>query len=96
MTRFRPNVVVRGAAAWAEDDWVGRRLRLGELTFRVAKPCARCVVTTIDQDTAEPGKQPLRILAKYRTIGGGLLFGMNLIPDSSGVLRVGDEVLGLA
>jgi uncharacterized protein YcbX len=96
MTRFRPNVVVRGAGAWAEDDWLGRRLRLGELTFRAAKPCARCVVTTIDQDTAEPGKQPLRILGRYRNRGGGLMFGMNLIPDAPGVLRVGDEVLRLA
>src|SRR4051794_4735489 len=96
MTRFRPNVVVAGAAAWAEDDWAGRRLRLGDLTFRAAKPCARCVVTTIDQDTAEPGKQPLHILGKYRNIGGGLMFGMNLIPDARGILRVGDEVLDLA
>ncbi len=96
MTRFRPNVVVTGAGAWAEDDWVGRRLRLGGLTFRAGPPCPRCVVTTIDQDTAEKGKQPLRILGKYRNLGGGLMFGLNLIPDGPGVLRVGDEVLDLA
>jgi MOSC domain-containing protein len=96
MTRFRPNVVVSGAPAWAEDDWVGRRLRLGELTVRAAKPCARCVVTTVDQDSAEAGKQPLRVLGRYRNIGGGLMFGLNLIPDAPGVLRVGDEVLDLA
>jgi uncharacterized protein YcbX len=96
MTRFRPNVVMQGAGAWAEDEWTGRRLRLGGLTFRAGPPCPRCVVTTIDQDTAEKGKQPLRILGKYRNIGGGIMFGLNLIPDEPGVLRVGDEVLDLA
>src|SRR3954469_9103367 len=59
MTRFRPNVVVSGAPAWAEDGWVARRLRLGDVTFRAAKACDRCVVTTIDQETGAPGRQPL-------------------------------------
>jgi uncharacterized protein YcbX len=99
MTRFRPNVVVDGAAPWAEDDWLGRRLRLGDVLFRAAKPCDRCVVTTIDQETGVGGRQPLRILGRYRRAPGGLLFGMNLIPDlepgSRGVIRAGDTVLDL-
>jgi uncharacterized protein YcbX len=96
MTRFRPNLVVEGAAPWAEDGWVGRRLRIGEVTFRAAKPCDRCLVTTIDQDTAEVGREPLRILGRYRRFPDGLMFGLNLIPDGVGVLRVGDSVLGLS
>jgi uncharacterized protein len=96
MTRFRPNVVVEGATPWAEDGWTGRRLRIGEVTFRAAKPCDRCLVTTIDQDTAEVGREPLRILGRYRRFPGGLMFGLNLIPDGVGVLRPGDRVLGLS
>jgi hypothetical protein len=92
MTRFRPNIVVAGAPAWAEDDWLGRRLRLGGVTFRAAKACGRCVVTTTDQETGEVGRQPLRMLGQRRRFGTELLFAINLIPDDTGVLRVGDEV----
>jgi hypothetical protein len=96
MTRFRPNVVVTGAPAWAEDDWIGRRLRIGEVTFRAAKACDRCVVTTIDQETGEKGRQPLFALGRHRRTGQGLLFALNLIPDGTGGIRVGDPVLTLA
>jgi uncharacterized protein YcbX len=94
MNRFRPNVVVAGTAAWAEDDW--SRIAIGEVTFRVAKMCGRCVVTTIDQGTAERGKEPLRTLARHRRIGGRLVFGQNLVPSSPGTVRVGDPVRILA
>ncbi len=96
MTRFRPNIVLTGAAPWAEDDWPGRRLRIGDVTFRAAKPCDRCLVTTIDQDTGVKGRQPLHILGQYRRFPDGLLFGMNLIPEvppgGTPVLRLGDEL----
>ncbi|MFI9723593.1 MOSC domain-containing protein [Streptomyces sp. NPDC052396] len=94
MNRFRPNLVVDGTTAWAEDDW--RRLRVGEVTFRVAKPCGRCVITTTDQTTAARGKEPLRTLARHRRRENGLIFGQHLIPEHTGVLRVGDrvEILG--
>jgi uncharacterized protein YcbX len=91
MTRFRPNVVVEGAPAWAEDDWLGRRIRLGSVVFRVVKPCDRCVVTTTDQETGARGHEPLRILGRHRNIDRKLLFGMNMIPDSTGGIAVGDE-----
>lgn len=90
MNRFRPNVVVSGTAAWAEDDWT--RLSIGDVTFRVVKPCARCVITTTDQHTAHRGAEPLRTLARHRRSGKDLLFGQNLIPDTAGVVRVGDPV----
>ena len=88
MNRFRPNVVVSGYEPWAEDRW--RRIRIGAVSFRVAKPCARCVVTTTDQTTGERGRQPLRMLARHRRFGKNLVFGQNLIPDSPGLIRVGD------
>ncbi|MEU1367652.1 MOSC N-terminal beta barrel domain-containing protein [Streptomyces sp. NPDC005803] len=90
MNRFRPNAVVTGTTAWAEDDW--SRLSIGDVTFRVVKPCARCVVTTTDQHTGRRGAEPLRTLARHRRSGKDLLFGQNLIPDSAGVIRVGDPV----
>ncbi|MEU8977328.1 MOSC domain-containing protein [Streptomyces sp. NPDC058251] len=90
MNRFRPNAVVSGAAAWAEDDW--SRIAIGEVTFRVAKMCGRCVVTTTDQSTAERGKEPLRTLGRHRRVGNQLIFGQNLVPESPGTLRVGDPV----
>jgi uncharacterized protein len=92
MARFRPNVVVVGAAPWAEDGWLGRRVRIGSVTFRAPKLCDRCVVTTTDQETGERGDEPLRTLARYRQWDQKLWFGLNLIPDGTGELRVGDEV----
>ncbi|MFG1810753.1 MOSC domain-containing protein [Streptomyces sp. NPDC049040] len=88
MDRFRPNLVVDGTSPWAEDDW--RRVRIGEVSFRVPKPCARCVVTTTDQSSGARGKEPLRTLARHRRIGSGLVFGQNLVPERSGTLRTGD------
>jgi uncharacterized protein len=91
MRRFRPSVVVSGPAAWAEDRY--RRLRIGDVMFRAAKGCDRCVLTTVDPDTAVKGKEPIATLAKYRRWGGKTWFGVNLIPDSprpGGTIRVGD------
>ncbi|MFD5748806.1 MOSC domain-containing protein [Streptomyces sp. NPDC127033] len=90
MDRFRPNLVVAGTAPWAEDGW--RRLAVGEVAFRVAKPCGRCVITTTDQRTAERGREPLRTLGRHRRLDGKLVFGQNLVPESTGTVRVGDPV----
>jgi uncharacterized protein len=94
MRRFRPNVVIDGTAPWAEDGWT--RVRVGEVDFRVAKPCGRCVVTTVDQSTAERGREPLRTLARHRRRGGRPIFGQNLVPLTTGTLRVGDPFTVLA
>ncbi|WP_372350621.1 MOSC domain-containing protein [Streptomyces sp. KL116D] len=90
MNRFRPNVVVSGTAPWAEDDW--SRIAIGEVTFRITKKSGRCVVTTTDQTTAERGKEPLRTLARHRRFGDQLCFGTNLVPESTGTVRVGDPL----
>lgn len=90
MNRFRPNIVVSGAEPFAADHW--RRIRIGEVEFRVAKPCARCVMTTIDQATGRKTREPLRTLASYRRRDNEVLFGQNLIQDGGGVVRVGDSV----
>jgi uncharacterized protein YcbX len=94
MNRFRPNLVVAGCPAFAEDTWP--RLRIGGMIFRAGGPCARCVVTTTDQLTAGRGKEPLRTLAGYRRDPidpTDVNFGQNLIHETkSGTLRIGDPV----
>ncbi|MDX2676536.1 MOSC domain-containing protein [Streptomyces soliscabiei] len=94
MNRFRPNLVVAGTGPWAEDGW--SRLAVGEVEFRVAKSCGRCVVTTTDQSTAGRGKEPLSTLGRHRRLDGKLVFGQNLVPLSRGTVRVGDAVRVLA
>ncbi|ANH37452.1 MOSC domain protein [Nocardioides dokdonensis FR1436] len=94
MTRFRPNVVVSGTEPWVEDDW--RRVRIGDAVFRAVKGCARCVITTLDPDTATGGKEPIASLARIRRWDGATWFGVNLVPDLLGgepvTIRAGDEV----
>jgi uncharacterized protein YcbX len=91
MNRFRPNLIVDGAAPFAEDTWT--RVHIGALPFEVVKPCARCVVTTVDQQTARASKEPLRTLATYRRApDGSVHFGQNLIHRAEGELAVGDAV----
>lgn len=89
MDRFRPNLVLDGGAPFEEDLHAG--LRVGAIRLRTPKRCARCVVTTIDQETAEAGKEPLRTLATFRAEGSEVHFGQNAIPDAEGLLRVGDD-----
>jgi uncharacterized protein YcbX len=92
MRRFRPNLVLSGCEPYAEDRL--RSLRIGNVTFRAVKPCERCVVTTIDPNTGQAGREPLRTLASYRLEDGKVLFGMNLIHDGLGQLSVGDAAHG--
>ena len=73
MNRFRPNLVVSGCEPYAEDTW--SRICIGEVKMAIVKPCARCVVTTIDKQTLEISKEPLKTLASYRKRAGGAMFG---------------------
>ena len=93
MDRFRPNLVVEGADPWAEDGW--REIRVGQALFAAVKPCARCVVTTIDPATAvrDAQDEPLRTLLRFRRDARGQpIFGQNLIPRGGDMVRVGDPV----
>jgi uncharacterized protein len=94
MNRFRPNLVVDGCDAFAEDHWT--RVQIGGAVFRNGGPCARCIVTTTDQFTGARGKEPLKTLATYRrdpTESSNVNFGTNLIHETKrGVLHVGAAV----
>jgi len=91
MRRFRPNLVISGCEPYAEDHF--STLRIGGLSFRGVKRCERCVVTAVNPDTGEKGLEPLRTLSHYRLDDGKVWFGMNLIHDASGTLRLGDAVI---
>lgn len=93
MAQFRPNLVVAGSDAFAEDGW--QRLRIGEVELGVAAPCSRCAMITVDPATGAflPGKEPLKTLATYRRgEKGKVLFGQNLVVLKEGRLALGDEV----
>ena len=96
MNRFRPNFVVSGADSFAEDGW--RKIKIGSVIFHIVKPCARCVMTTIDQITGEKqGVEPLKTLATFRipkrSVKRKILFGQNLIADEAGgTIKVGDKI----
>lgn len=91
MARFRANIVVDGVSPFDEDGW--RRVTVGEVAFRVAKPVDRCVVTTLDGATLRTGHEPIRTLARHRlSADHKTLFAVHLIPVTTGTVRVGDPV----
>ena len=90
MDRFRPNFVFTGGEPHIEDSF--KTFHIGQVLFSAVKPCARCVLITIDQQTGEKGQEPLRTLASYRTVGKKIMFGQNLLHQQLGIIRVGDEV----
>jgi MOSC domain-containing protein len=90
MNRFRPNFVFTDGKAYEEDTW--KKFKIGTVKFQGIKPSIRCVITTINQETAELTHEPLKTLAKYRRVEGGVIFGMNVICKSLGIVSVGDEI----
>jgi uncharacterized protein YcbX len=90
LQRFRPNLVIAGARPYAEDRW--RRVRVGETVLRLAKPCSRCVITTVDPSTGVRGSEPLRTLASYRRRDNKVFFGQNALHAGHGALTIGDPV----
>jgi uncharacterized protein YcbX len=91
MNRFRPNFVISGTEPFEEDNW--KSVTIGSTSFHVAKPCGRCVMTTVDQERGvKVGVEPLRTLASFRTRNNSVMFGQNLIAAREGdTIRVGDQ-----
>ena len=91
INRFRPNFVFTDGEPFEEDNW--HEFAVGNIRFFGVKPCARCIMTTIDQETGEKkGKEPLLTLNKYRKAGNKILFGQNVLISQLGTVSVGDDV----
>ncbi len=88
--RFRPNFIFTGGNPHDEDNW--DEIKIGNVKFKVAKPCARCVITTVDQTTAKRGKEPLLTLSTYRKEGNKIYFGQNLLAENTGSVSTGDKL----
>lgn len=91
MDRFRPNLVVAGCPPYDEDSW--KIIEIGSLRLHIVKPCSRCVITTINQNTGEGGKEPLRTLATYRRKGEKVFFGQNAVHENETKIEVKDRIL---
>jgi uncharacterized protein YcbX len=90
MNRFRPNLVFTGGEPYEEDTW--RDFAVGTTRFIGVKPCARCALPTIDQDTAEKGQEPTRTLATYRRSENKILFGQNVLTVDPAIVTVGETI----
>lgn len=90
INRFRPNIVFSGGAPFIEDEFGG--FTIGNVKLRAVKPCARCIVTTINQETGTKGIEPLSTLATFRKINNKVMFGMNVVPEAAGQIAVGDAI----
>ena len=89
--RFRANIIIDGCAAHAEDDW--SKITLNHIDILLAKPCSRCVIPSINQQTAEKHRSLLKTLASYRRTGGKVYMGQNGLHQSNGKLSVGQSVI---
>jgi uncharacterized protein len=88
--RFRPNIVIAGAAPFAEDGW--RVIEAGGVRLELVKPCARCAIVDVDPGRGVRDPGTLAALSRYRALGNKVLFGQNAVAAATGTLRVGDEV----
>lgn len=90
MNRFRTNFVFTGGNPFEEDNWGD--FKIGDVKFKAVKPCARCVITTTNQDTAERSNEPLKTLSTYRKFDNKVMFGMNVVCFNNGNVSVGDKI----
>ncbi len=89
--RFRPNLVISQCHSFAEDQW--REIEINSIGFRLPKPCSRCSVPTIDLETAETNKEPLKTLNRLRKWNKQVFFGQNALHNNAGELSIGNEVI---
>jgi uncharacterized protein len=90
MNRFRTNFVFTGGNPYEEDNW--KDFKIGDAIFSAVKPCARCVITTTDQQTGIRNDEPLKTLSTYRKIDNKVMFGMNVICKKVATISLNDHI----
>lgn len=90
INRFRPNMVFEGGYPFQEDNMP--LFEINNLEYRAVKPCARCIIPTIDQETGIKNEEPTKTLVSYRLKDKKVLFGQNVLVSSTGTISVGDEI----
>lgn len=90
MLRFRPNLVISGSKCYAEDLW--REIKIGDISFRLPKPCSRCPIPNIDPETGVSSNETIKILNQYRRHDNKVYFGQNALHDNTGQLCIKDAV----
>ena len=90
MDRFRPNIVIEGCEPYAEDDW--QKIKIGDITFSLVKPCSRCIIPSIDQQTGDKQSEIINALNQYRRRNNKTYFGQNALHNKAGKISVGDVV----
>jgi len=90
MNRFRTNFVFTGGKPYEEDNW--KDFKIGDLKFKAVKPCARCIITTTNQETAERGVEPLKTFSEYRKVNNKIMFGMNVVCNQNGTVSVNQKI----
>lgn len=94
INRFRPNIVFHSQQAHVEDTW--SKISINNCEFLFTKTCSRCKIITINQETAEVGKEPILTLGQYRLIDRKIKFGAYYKSDSNAVdgnIRIGDSII---
>jgi uncharacterized protein YcbX len=93
--RFRMLIGIDGARAHEEDEWIGRRVRVGEAVVAPAGNVGRCVTTTRRPGTADSDLDTLELLARYRRdvpSSEALAFGIWARVERAGNIALGDDI----
>ena len=93
--RFRMLIGVDGATAHEEDDWIGKRVRVGDAVVVPGGNVGRCKVTTMDPDTGTVDLDTLEVLVRYRAdvvSSERLSFGVWARVERAGRVALGDEI----
>lgn len=88
--RFRPNIVIDGCEAFAEDSW--SQIKIGKMGFQLVKPCARCVMPSINMDTGQVQKEVMQVMIDHRKREGDVFMGQNMVHTGEGELQLGQAI----
>jgi hypothetical protein len=88
--RFRANFYLDGAAAWADFDWIGQEIRIGEVVLHIPARIPRCAATGVDPDS---GVRDVNVVKGLRAAYGHYDMGVYGEVLRAGRVAVGDDVV---